>query len=146
MARGSVGRPESTAKWSLRQQPPMPTTVDGAVAGRRRRREMHAQWRWLMQSLNRGQLLHQRPRHFHPQGDIAETRAIRPFSAWHARNHGVSSTKGATGHMLGAAGAGRNDVCAKTCQTDIVPPTPCELQVPDPGLRPEFTCPTRAAR
>ena len=66
-----------------------------------------------------------------PQGDIAETQAIKSVFGAHARNLAVSSTKGATGHMLGAAGAVEMLVCAKAIQTDIVPPT-INLQTPDP--------------
>src|SRR5260221_13221568 len=58
-----------------------------------------------------------------PQGDIAETQAIKTVFGEHARKVAVSSTKGATGHMLGAAGAVEMIVCAKALQTDIVPPT-----------------------
>jgi 3-oxoacyl-(acyl-carrier-protein) synthase len=43
----------------------------------------------------------------------------------------VSSTKGATGHMLGAAGAVEMAICAKAIQTDIVPPT-INYENPDP--------------
>ena len=66
-----------------------------------------------------------------PQGDIAETQAIKTVFGEHARRVAVSSTKGATGHMLGAAGAVEMIVCAKALQTDIVPPT-INYQVPDP--------------
>lgn len=66
-----------------------------------------------------------------PQGDIAETQAIKTVFGDHARKLAVSSTKGATGHMLGAAGAVEMIVCAKALQTDIVPPT-INYQVPDP--------------
>ena len=66
-----------------------------------------------------------------PQGDIAETQAIKTVFADHARKLAVSSTKGATGHMLGAAGAVEMIVCAKAIQTDTVPPT-INYEVPDP--------------
>ena len=66
-----------------------------------------------------------------PQGDIAETQAIKTVFGDGARKLAVSSTKGATGHMLGAAGAVEMIVCAKALQTDIVPPT-INYQVPDP--------------
>jgi 3-oxoacyl-[acyl-carrier-protein] synthase II len=58
-----------------------------------------------------------------PQGDIAETQAIKTVFGDYARKIAVSSTKGATGHMLGAAGAVETIVCAKAIQNDIVPPT-----------------------
>ncbi len=66
-----------------------------------------------------------------PQGDIAETEAIKKVFGPHARTVAVSSTKGATGHMLGAAGAVEMIVCAKAIQTDTVPPT-INYEVPDP--------------
>jgi len=66
-----------------------------------------------------------------PQGDIAETEAIKTIFGDHARKLVVSSTKGATGHMLGAAGAVEMIVCAKAIQTDTVPPT-INYEFPDP--------------
>jgi 3-oxoacyl-[acyl-carrier-protein] synthase II len=66
-----------------------------------------------------------------PQGDIAETQAIKTVFGAHARRLAVSSTKGATGHMLGAAGAVEMAICAKAIQSDVVPPT-INYQVPDP--------------
>lgn len=66
-----------------------------------------------------------------PQGDIAETQAIKTVFGEHARKLAVSSTKGATGHMLGAAGAVEMIVCAKAIQTDVVPPT-INYEFPDP--------------
>ncbi len=67
-----------------------------------------------------------------PQGDIAETLAIKSVFGDHAKKLAVSSTKGATGHMLGAAGAVEMIVCAKAIQTDTVPPT-INLHNPDPA-------------
>jgi 3-oxoacyl-[acyl-carrier-protein] synthase II len=66
-----------------------------------------------------------------PQGDIAETEAIKTIFGEHARKLVVSSTKGATGHMLGAAGAVEMIVCAKAIQSDTVPPT-INYEFPDP--------------
>ena len=65
------------------------------------------------------------------QGDVAETQAIKTVFGDHARKLAVSSTKGATGHMLGAAGAVELIVCAKAIQTGIVPPT-INYEKPDP--------------
>jgi 3-oxoacyl-[acyl-carrier-protein] synthase II len=66
-----------------------------------------------------------------PQGDIAETEAIKNVFGEHARQLAVSSTKGATGHMLGAAGATELVICVKAIQHDVVPPT-INLEKPDP--------------
>jgi 3-oxoacyl-[acyl-carrier-protein] synthase II len=66
-----------------------------------------------------------------PQGDIAETQAIKSVFGDHARKLVVSSTKGALGHMLGAAGGVETIICAKAIQNDIVPPT-INLENPDP--------------
>jgi 3-oxoacyl-[acyl-carrier-protein] synthase II len=66
-----------------------------------------------------------------PQGDIAETQAIKTVFGDHAKKLAVSSTKGATGHMLGAAGATELVFCVKAIQHDIVPPT-INLEDQDP--------------
>ncbi len=66
-----------------------------------------------------------------PQGDICETEAIKTVFGEHAKKLAVSSTKGATGHMLGAAGAAEMAICAKAIQTNIVPPT-INYENPDP--------------
>src|SRR5664280_865952 len=66
-----------------------------------------------------------------PQGDVCETQAIKAVFGEHARKLVVSSTKGATGHMLGAAGAVEMAACALAIKNSIVPPT-INLQNPDP--------------
>jgi 3-oxoacyl-[acyl-carrier-protein] synthase II len=66
-----------------------------------------------------------------PQGDICETQAIKTTFGEHARKLCVSSTKGATGHMLGAAGAVEMAVCTLAIKHGVVPPT-INLQTPDP--------------
>jgi 3-oxoacyl-[acyl-carrier-protein] synthase II len=66
-----------------------------------------------------------------PQGDVCETQAIKTVFGDHARKLAVSSTKGATGHMLGAAGAIEMAICAKAIQNQVAPPT-INLDKPDP--------------
>jgi 3-oxoacyl-[acyl-carrier-protein] synthase II len=66
-----------------------------------------------------------------PQGDVCETQAIKTVFGERAKKIAVSSTKGATGHMLGAAGAVEMSVCALAIKNSIVPPT-INYQTPDP--------------
>jgi 3-oxoacyl-[acyl-carrier-protein] synthase II len=66
-----------------------------------------------------------------PQGDIAETQAIKAVFGPHAKKLAVSSTKGATGHMLGAAGAVEMAICVKAIECNVVPPT-INLENADP--------------
>ena len=66
-----------------------------------------------------------------PQGDVCETEAIKSVFGDHAGSLAVSSTKGATGHMLGAAGGAEMAVCCKALETDTVPPT-INYETPDP--------------
>ena len=66
-----------------------------------------------------------------PQGDVCETQAIKTVFGERAKKIAVSSTKGATGHMLGAAGAVEMTVCALAIKQGVVPPT-INLQNPDP--------------
>jgi 3-oxoacyl-[acyl-carrier-protein] synthase II len=66
-----------------------------------------------------------------PQGDVCETQAIKSVFGDHAKKLAVSSTKGATGHMLGAAGAVEMAICAKAIESQIAPPT-INIQNQDP--------------
>ena len=65
------------------------------------------------------------------QGDIAETQAVKAVFGEQAKKLAVSSTKGATGHMLGAAGAVEMTICALAIQRGVVPPT-INIQNQDP--------------
>ncbi|MEY4918801.1 MAG: 3-oxoacyl-[acyl-carrier-protein] synthase 2 [Verrucomicrobiota bacterium] len=66
-----------------------------------------------------------------PVGDVCETQAIKSVFGDYAKKLVVSSTKGATGHMLGAAGAVEMAACALAIKHGIVPPT-INYTTPDP--------------
>ena len=73
-----------------------------------------------------------------PANDFNETRAIKAVFGEHAKSVSVSSTKSATGHMLGAAGAVEAVVSAMVVGTGIIPPT-INYQNPDPELDLNYT-------
>ena len=66
-----------------------------------------------------------------PANDKNETAAIKHVFKEHAKDLLVSSTKGATGHGLGAAGGIEAVIIAKTLAEGIVPPT-INYDNPDP--------------
>jgi 3-oxoacyl-[acyl-carrier-protein] synthase II len=66
-----------------------------------------------------------------PAGDRAEARALRAVFGRAVDALPVSSTKGMTGHMLGAAGAVEAILCVRALETGLLPPT-INLDRPDP--------------
>lgn len=63
--------------------------------------------------------------------DKMETLAIKTVFGDYAKKLAVSSTKGVTGHMLGAAGAAELIACAKAIESKVLPPT-INYEYPDP--------------
>jgi len=66
-----------------------------------------------------------------PLNDKFETMASKRVFGEHAHKLKISSTKGAIGHLLGAAGGVEAAVCCKVLQTDSIPPT-INYVTPDP--------------
>lgn len=56
-------------------------------------------------------------------GDPIETKAIAKLFGGHAKDMAVTSTKGATGHMMGAGGITEAITCIQCIRTGVVPPT-----------------------
>jgi 3-oxoacyl-[acyl-carrier-protein] synthase II len=80
-----------------------------------------------------------------PANDFNETRAIKAVFGEHAKSVNVSSTKSATGHMLGAAGAVEAIVSALVVGNGVIPPT-INYQTPDPELDLNYTPNTSVER
>jgi 3-oxoacyl-[acyl-carrier-protein] synthase II len=66
-----------------------------------------------------------------PQGDVAETQAIKRVFGEHAARIAVSSTKSMTGHTLGAAGAIESAFTVLAILNSAIPPT-INYEYPDP--------------
>jgi 3-oxoacyl-[acyl-carrier-protein] synthase II len=66
-----------------------------------------------------------------PQGDLAETKAIKTVFGEHAYDLAVSSTKSVLGHMFGAAGAVEAMMCVRALHEGVLPPT-INYRSPDP--------------
>ena len=73
-----------------------------------------------------------------PANDFNETRAIKAVFGDEAKKVNVSSTKSATGHMLGAAGAVEAVISTMVVGTGIIPPT-INYHHPDPELDLNYT-------
>jgi 3-oxoacyl-[acyl-carrier-protein] synthase II len=72
-----------------------------------------------------------------PQGDIAETNAVKTTFGDKARSVAVSSTKSMTGHLLGAAGGIEAIYTAMAIKHQVAPPT-INLNDPDPQCDLDF--------
>jgi beta-ketoacyl-acyl-carrier-protein synthase II len=66
-----------------------------------------------------------------PQGDLAETKAIKEVFGSHAYRLAVSSTKSVFGHLFGAAGAVEAMMCVLAVHEGVLPPT-INYRTPDP--------------
>src|SRR5205823_6313211 len=66
-----------------------------------------------------------------PQGDLAETKAIKAVFGRHAEDLAVSSTKSVLGHLFGAAGAVEAMMCVLALHEGVLPPT-INYRHPDP--------------
>ncbi|HEX6052671.1 MAG TPA: beta-ketoacyl-ACP synthase II, partial [Gemmatimonadaceae bacterium] len=80
-----------------------------------------------------------------PANDFNETRAIKAVFGEHAKSLNVSSTKSATGHMLGAAGALEFVVSALVVRDGTIPPT-INYANPDPECDLDYTPNARVER
>ncbi len=65
-----------------------------------------------------------------PKGDVIENQAIKNVFGEHAYHMKVTSTKGATGHMMGGGGVTEAITCLMTIREGVIPPT---LNLENPG-------------
>jgi len=80
-----------------------------------------------------------------PANDFNETRAIKAVFGGAAKDVNVSSTKSATGHMLGAAGAVEAVISTMVVGNGVIPPT-INYHHPDPELDLNYTPNTSVER
>ncbi len=80
-----------------------------------------------------------------PLNDPNESKGIQAVFGEHAHVLSVSSTKSATGHMLGAAGSVEFIACALAMRDNLVPPT-INYHTPDPECVLDYTPNTPRAR
>ena len=73
-----------------------------------------------------------------PLNDPNESKAIKAVFGEHAHVLSVSSTKSATGHMLGAAGVVEFIACALAIRDGLIPPT-INYETPDPECDLDYT-------
>ena len=73
-----------------------------------------------------------------PKGDLAEAQSMQ--SVFGHAGPAISSTKAATGHMMGGGGITEAIACIKTIETGILPPT---LNLTDPICDLDFVTETR---
>ena len=80
-----------------------------------------------------------------PLNDEHETAALKLMFGDHARKLAVSSTKGMTGHLLGAAGAIEAIACILAIEREMLPPT-INYETPDPLCDLDYVpnCPRKA--
>jgi 3-oxoacyl-[acyl-carrier-protein] synthase II len=78
-------------------------------------------------------------------GDLSEVKAVKAVFGEHAYRLAVSSTKSATGHLLGAAGGLESGILALAIRHQILPPT-INLEHPGEGCDLDFVpCKARPA-
>jgi len=79
-----------------------------------------------------------------PLGDEIETKALKSVFGERAFNLPVSSTKGATGHLMGAGGVTELIACIQAIREGVVPPT-LNYEHPDPACDLDYV-PNRARK
>ncbi len=73
-----------------------------------------------------------------PLNDPYETMALKSVFGEHAREVSISSTKGTTGHALGASGGLETIACSMALNSGIIPPT-INYETPDPDCDLDYT-------